>query len=194
MESRFRVNFINSLSGYKSANLIGSKSTDGVSNLAIFSSVTHLGADPALIGFISRPHSVERHTLQNIIDTKTYTINHVNQEIHEQAHQTSARYDAQTSEFLAVDLTEEYTSFPAPYVAQSKIKYGVKLREKIDIKSNNTIMIVGEIIEVIYPKDCVGHDGKLDLSVTRTCAISGLDEYHRAISLNRLEYAKSNKI
>jgi len=41
MENRYRANFINSITGYKSANLIGTVSSDGVENLAIFSSVTH---------------------------------------------------------------------------------------------------------------------------------------------------------
>jgi flavin reductase (DIM6/NTAB) family NADH-FMN oxidoreductase RutF len=43
-----RLNLINSCTGYKSANLIGTKSKDGKSNLAIFSSITHLGSDPLL--------------------------------------------------------------------------------------------------------------------------------------------------
>ena len=54
MDNRHRVNFINSLSGYKSANLIGTSSRKNEDNLAIVSSVVHLGA-PSLIGFIMRP-------------------------------------------------------------------------------------------------------------------------------------------
>ena len=44
-----RLNIINSISGIKPANLIGTSSNSGQSNLSIFSSVIHLGSDPALV-------------------------------------------------------------------------------------------------------------------------------------------------
>ena len=44
-----RVNLVNSITGYKSANLIGTQDKQGQTNLALFSSVTHLGSDPAMI-------------------------------------------------------------------------------------------------------------------------------------------------
>ena len=42
----YRLNLINSITGYKSANLIGTRSNSGEENVAIFSSITHLGAIP----------------------------------------------------------------------------------------------------------------------------------------------------
>ena len=48
-----RFNIINSITGIKPANLIGTISADGKTNLAIFSSDIHLGSNPALIGFIA---------------------------------------------------------------------------------------------------------------------------------------------
>ncbi|MCX5663448.1 MAG: flavin reductase, partial [Planctomycetota bacterium] len=77
MERNFRVNLVNSLSGYKPANLIGTLGSDGVENLAIFSSVVHLGSDPALLGFIQRPIGEQSHTYKNIIASGFFTINHV---------------------------------------------------------------------------------------------------------------------
>lgn len=93
MDQLSRVKLINSVVGYKSANLIGTVDAEGNENLSIVSSVIHLGSSPALIGFISRPHSVERHTLENIISSGYYTINAVSADIALQAHQTSARYE-----------------------------------------------------------------------------------------------------
>lgn len=69
LDTRQRAALINSLSGFKSLNLIGSISSSKITNLAIFNSVFHLGANPPLMGFIIRPDSVDRHTLQNILDT-----------------------------------------------------------------------------------------------------------------------------
>ena len=108
MEQRSRARLINSLSGFKSANLIGSQDSNGCTNLSIVSSVFHLGANPALLGMIIRPDGVPRDTLSNIKQTGSYTINHVSSDIYCKAHQTSARYDANVSEFAEVGLTEEY--------------------------------------------------------------------------------------
>ena len=116
MEKRYRAHFINSLSGYKSANLIGTIDQHGVTNLSIVSSVVHLGAEPALIAFVNRPHSVTRNTLDNIFTSKVFTINHVSENIVEDAHHTSARYPAEISEFDQTNLKEEYRSLAAPYV------------------------------------------------------------------------------
>ncbi len=102
LEDRFRARLINSLSGFKSANLIGTISDNGITNLSIVSSVFHIGANPPLVGMIIRPHSVTRDTLENIINTRQYTINQVSDRIWQQAHQCSARYDADISEFDVV--------------------------------------------------------------------------------------------
>ncbi|MFT6737257.1 MAG: flavin reductase (DIM6/NTAB) family NADH-FMN oxidoreductase RutF, partial [Kangiellaceae bacterium] len=63
LPQRTRANFINSLSGFKSANLIGTQSIEGVNNLSMVSSVFHVGANPPLIGMLIRPHTVKRDTL-----------------------------------------------------------------------------------------------------------------------------------
>ncbi|MCK7516855.1 MAG: flavin reductase family protein [Ignavibacteriales bacterium] len=68
-EKLYRTNLFNSLSGFKSANLIGTISKEGKTNLAIFSSVIHVGANPPLMGLLMRPVSVERHTYHNIKET-----------------------------------------------------------------------------------------------------------------------------
>ena len=45
MDDRYRVFFVNSLSGFKSANLIGTASPDGIHNLCMVSSVVHIGSN-----------------------------------------------------------------------------------------------------------------------------------------------------
>ena len=52
LEKRHRANLINSITGVKSANLIGTRNKEGNTNLSIVSSVVHLGSNPALIGYI----------------------------------------------------------------------------------------------------------------------------------------------
>ncbi|MEZ4904245.1 MAG: flavin reductase [Spirosomataceae bacterium] len=131
MEQRHRAAFINSLGGFKSVNLVGTKNNAGQTNLAIFNSIVHIGANPPLIGLVVRPDSAERHTLENILETSFYTLNHLNEDIYDKAHQTSARYPRAVSEFEAVRLTPSYQNdFFAPFVKESYIQIGVKLREK----------------------------------------------------------------
>ncbi len=190
-EKLYRTNFVNSLSGFKSANLIGTISKEGKTNLAIFSSVIHVGANPPAIGFLMRPVSVERHTYNNIKETNYFTINHINKEIFKKAHQTSARYDKDVSEFDECRLTPEYRdTIKAPYVKESQIKIGCRFVEELEIKFNGTIFIVGEILEVILPDDTVGGDGFVDIEKAGTIAISGLDGYHDTKRIARLSYAK----
>jgi flavin reductase (DIM6/NTAB) family NADH-FMN oxidoreductase RutF len=190
-EKQYRTNLINSLSGFKSANLIGTISKEGGTNLAIFSSVIHVGANPPLIGFLMRPVSVERHTYKNIKEINHFTVNHIGKGIFKQAHQTSARYDKDVSEFDACGLTPEYTeTLKAPYVKESKIKFGCRFIEEHQIKSNDTIFIVGKILEVIIPDDVLLNDGYVDIEKASTIAISGMDSYHEAKRISRLSYAK----
>lgn len=193
-EKFYRTNFVNSITGFKSANLIGTISSEGKTNLAIFSSVIHVGANPPLMGFLMRPVSVERHTYNNIKETGYFTINHINKEIYKQAHQTSARYDKDVSEFDECGLTPEYSEIiKAPYVKESKIKIGCRFVEQHQIKTNDTIFVVGEILEVIIPDDVLMNDGYVDIEKSDTIAISSLDSYHEAKRISRLSYAKPGR-
>ena len=93
LEKLFRANLINSCTGYKSANLIATASQDGIENVAVFSSVTHLGSNPPLLGFILRPTTIDRNTYDNIKKTQVFTVNHIHKGIIKDAHHTSAKYD-----------------------------------------------------------------------------------------------------
>lgn len=194
MEKGFRVNFINSLSGFKSSNLVGTADKDGNTNLAVFSSAVHLGADPALIGLVSRPRSVERHSVENMLETGVYTINHVHRKILAQAHQTSARYDRGISEFHAVGLTPEFRhAFAAPFVMEARLSIAMKLLECKHIEINDTEFIIGEIQEVLMREDVVQTDGYVDIEQLGTVAATGLDSYHLTERIGRLSYAKPDR-
>jgi flavin reductase (DIM6/NTAB) family NADH-FMN oxidoreductase RutF len=194
MDSRKRANFINSLTGFKSIGLIGTKGKNGIENLAIFNSFVHLGANPCLLGFISRPEAHLRHTVPNIIESQYFTVNHINEEIYKKAHQTSARYPIEVSEFETCGLNSEYKNgFYAPFVLESKIQIALEFKEIIDIKTNNSSLIVGEILSVYFPDDNLCEDGYLDLEKSGSIAGSGLDGYHKTMLLNRLDYAKSEQ-
>ena len=143
-----RLKLINSISGIRGVHLIGSKSKKNISNLAIFSSVTHLGSNPPLLSFISRPgNTITRDTLSNIKQTKHFTINSIEENIIKNAHQTSGKYNSEISEFQACNIKDQYIDqFPIPFVANSNIKIGLKFLESIIIKQNQTEIVIGEIV------------------------------------------------
>jgi flavin reductase (DIM6/NTAB) family NADH-FMN oxidoreductase RutF len=190
--SRFyRVNFINSLSGFKSASLIGTVDANGQTNLAIFSNIIHLGADPALIAFQNRPKEAAPHTIANIEATGVYTINHIQENFIAQAHQTSAKYPADVSEFAATGLTEQFISnIKAPFVAESNIKYALKLVEVLPIQHNGTFLVIGAVTDVLINETLIEADGFIAAHKNNSICSLGIDGYYTTTLLDRFSYAK----
>jgi len=187
----YRANFINSLSGFKSACLIGTRSKSGVANLAIFSNIVHLGADPALIGFINRPKAAAPDTISNIEDTGVYTMNHIHPHMIEQAHQTSAKYDSSVNEFEAVKLNMLWRDdCKAPFVQESRIQYRLSLADIIPIPRNGTFLVTGYIEAVYLAEDLIDEDGFLPLEKYESITSLGLGSYYQPQKLMSLPYAK----
>lgn len=191
LDKNYRRAFVNSLAGFRQAVLVGTQSTDGYPNLAIFNSLIHLGANPALFGLMSRPDTVQRDTLQNILDTREYTLNYVPASLYKQAHQTSARYAREVSEFERAGFTASYhSSCSAPFVEAAVVKIAMQLEETIPIQLNGTILIIGSIRQVELDDRLVEADGFVNLSAAEVLVSQGLDAYFVSQELGRLPYAK----
>lgn len=183
----YKINLINSCSGYKSANLIGSVSEDGVENVAVFSSITHIGSSPAIFGFFLRPTTVIRNTYDNIKTTGVYTINHIYDDIKEDAHHTSAKYDSSISEFDVTNLQPEYKNeFKAPFVKGVPVQLAMEFLEEYPIKANNTILVIGKVVGLYVNNTIIEDDGFINLSKAGVAAINGLDGY--AVPENRTRF------
>ena len=194
MPQRRRGRLVNSLSGFKSANLIGTASDSSRLNLCIVSSVVHLGSDPALLGVVFRP-PVDRergsHTYWNIRETGCFTINHVVAEQTLKAHQASARYPHETSEFDELGFTPVFRcGFEAPAVEESPVRIGLERADEWEIPQNRCRFVVGQIRWVEFPEKAWCTDGYLDLESLDVAALSSLDGYHRTRKMHRLAYAK----
>ncbi|AIZ63773.1 flavin oxidoreductase [Hymenobacter sp. DG25B] len=193
LEKIYRLNLVNGLPGFKPANLIGTVGATGITNLAVFSSALHLGSDPPLLGLVTRPATVPRHTYQNILSNGCYTLNHVPVALAAQAHYTSANFAEEVSEFAACGFTPLYRhNFPAPYVAESALSMGLRLREELPI-SNGTVLLVGTVEHVYLPQAGLRPDGTLDLVALGSACISGLDAYHAATEPTRFGYARAGQ-
>lgn len=191
-----RLNIINSITGIKPANLIGTISNDGKTNVAIFSSVIHLGSNPALIGFFLRPdREAGQHTLDNIKENGSYTINHIHESFIEQAHYTSAKFTRDESEFEKCALTEEFIAdYKAPFVRESTLKLGMKIVQTIPIELNGTVLIIGEVEHLIIPDAAMDDHGQIDLSQPNDVGISGLNTYYKLEKIAQFPYARPNAI
>ncbi|MCG8387197.1 MAG: flavin reductase family protein [Cytophagales bacterium] len=191
MERLYRNNLINSISGFKSANLLGSVDENGRANLAIFSSVTHFGSNPPLLGFVVRPPVVPRHTYENLKSTGYFTINHVHRDHIIRAHQTSAKYDQSVDEFEQCGFVKEMSDLhPVPYVRRAPIKIGLSFEEEYPVKANGTILVLGKIIELKALPSVIKEDGFVDLAEAGSVTINGLDSYLLPEKLARFTYAR----
>lgn len=187
----YRINLLNKLSGFKSACLIGTIDVSKNTNLAIFNSVMHIGANPFFLGFILRPTTVERHTYNNIKSTNYFTINHITSSIYNKAHQTSAKYEAGTSEFSACKLTESFVNgFKAPFVGECVVKLGLEFVEEQLIRSNNTRLIIGKVNMIVLPEDNTDVNGDIRLDLMDAVVVNGLDSYYKPYFLETLEFAR----
>lgn len=191
-DSFYRRNLINCLSGYKSLNLIGTRSKVGLTNLAPFSQVFHIGANPPLIGILFRPDTVVRHTLTNILETNFFTLNQVTSKYYKEAHWASARWEG--SEFEKTGIEPEYLNdFFAPFVEKSPLKLACKLVETQTLQVNQTILLIGSIEDIYLDENGLREDGSIDLNILDSVTVSGLDEYYVGKKLARLSYAKTDR-
>ena len=191
MEKIERLNLINSCTGYKSANLIATKSVDGNSNVAIFSSVTHLGSNPAMIGFIMRPTTVPRDTYKNIKETGFFTVNHITVNMIEDAHHTSANYEPGISEFDKTKLEEEYKNgIEIPFVKGSPVQLYCKYVNEYYIKENDTIHVIASIENLFFEEELEHKDGWLQIDKGNVVALNGLDGYCLPKLVERFQYAR----
>lgn len=190
MDKHIRIRMLNMLSGPRTAYLIGTCDKQKSTNLGIFNSVVHIGASPALLGFIMRPVHVRRDTYRNILETQSFTFNTIHPEFLEKAHGASKKFDADVSEFEVLGLTEEWHDTTiSPYVLESRLKIGLKLEELIDINSNDTKLIIGRVEHIfIEGDDIIDPDGQIRHEDLDLLVVSGLEQYYKISPFNRFKY------
>jgi len=196
LDKIFRINLINSCSGFKSANLLGTISDEGITNVAVFSSVTHLGSNPPTLGFILRPTTVPRNTHKNLKNLGYFTINHIWEAIFEDAHHTSAKYPDDISEFDMTNLEPEFKgNFKAPFVKNAPVQMAMKFVEEIFVPSNDVMLVVAQIEELYVKDELLQKDGLINLSKGNVVTINGLDTYAVPKFKKQLSYQrpKENK-
>lgn len=191
LEQRFRATLLNSLAGVRPAVLVGTRDLLGQDNLAVFNSGIHIGADPALYGLLFRPSTVERHTLENILTTGSYSVNYMPASLADKVHQTSAKYPRNESEFAATGLTpQREPSFVAPRVGEAVVSMLLALDSVTPIPANGTSLVIGRIEKLLIPDNQVASDGYVSFQQADILCSAGLDAYYRGMEIGRLRYAR----
>lgn len=196
LDSRVRAALINSLPSVKPALLLGTQSANGQTNLCVINSCFHVGANPALLGFILRPNpdGVERHSLDNILTSQQMTLNAITDSMVSRAHHTSARFPRNVSEFDACGFAASYRAgIKAPFVSESPLKIGLKLAEHQLLVINRTHLMIGAIDYLEFTDSAWREDGSLDVATMGIVGSVGLDSYHSIGEGRRFAYAKADR-
>jgi flavin reductase (DIM6/NTAB) family NADH-FMN oxidoreductase RutF len=196
LERFYRIALVNSLAGGKALVLVGTQDENGKPNLAPFNSLVHVGAKPPLLGLVFRPLTEHvGQTWKNLVATGACTLNAVHAGIREAAHQCSAKYPVGASEFAATGLTPleqhwpDARPFPAPFVAESRVRLGCTLVESHPIRANGTRFAVLAVQSIAVPESALGEDGFVDPAATGSLSAVGLDGYAPLGAVGRLPYA-----
>ena len=95
------------------------------------------------------------------------------------------------SEFDVTGLTEQYLNdFQAPFVKESHVKMAMRFVEEHKIKTNETLLVVGEICDLYVEDDLLEEDGFVNLSKGKIASINGLDGYSIATEPTRYGYQR----
>jgi flavin reductase (DIM6/NTAB) family NADH-FMN oxidoreductase RutF len=189
-ETRFRANLIQTALGFKAVMLLGTQNMDGINNLAIFNNLIHISANPPVIGVQFRPANMERHTLENLLSNGYFSLNQIPESHWKEAHQTSAKYDAETSEFDACGFTSEfYNNLPAPMVAESPLSMVLKFQEQIPLGTTGVTLVLGQI-EYLKSNTAPLPDGFIEPTANNIITSAGADGYYKAQKKGRLSYAR----
>lgn len=194
MDRLYRTQLVNSLWGFRPLTLLGTADKSENPNLTIVNNILHIGANPPLAGILFRPPVVDRHSLENILETGFFSLNHITNSFYKKAHQSSAKYDRAKSEFEATGLEEEYKDgIIVPFVKESPVKVLLELVERKDIELNGTVLIIGKVIEIFLDEKILSKDGFIAHEKAGVITGAGLDAYYETKLLSRLKYARPNQ-
>ncbi len=186
-----RLNLINSVTGYKSADLIGTISSENILNVAVISSVTHLGSNPPLLGFMIRPMpTAPKDTYKNIKDNEYFTVNSITKTMIADAHHTSANYQAEISEFDKTNLQPEFLdNLKVPFVKGSPVRLLCKYLNEYEIVENGCIHLIASIEKIFIEDELLQDDFSVRLDLGEIVTVNGVDGYALPKLIYRFNYA-----
>ncbi len=129
---------------------IGSRSPDGVNNLAPYSFFNGVAASPPTVMFAptGQPHA-RKDTLANVRATEVFTVNIVDYSLGPAMNTTSGTYPDDVDEFEIAGLTvREAEAIDAPIVAEAPASFECRLMQIVDIGGPpmGSSVVFGEVL------------------------------------------------
>lgn len=162
---------------------IGTRSADGLRNLAPYSFFNAISDRPKLVMFSSMGH---KHSVANIEETGVFTTSLVGAELTQQMNISSAAVGADVDEFVLAGLTPgEGRLVAAPYVAEAYAVLECRMTEIIRPKTLSvpceSYVVFGEVVGIHIDEAAITN-GRLDMSIVRPLARMGYMDYSEASS------------
>jgi len=144
----------------------GTRSKEGVDNLAPFSFYNAFSSTPPILGFspIPRLDGRKKDTLQNVIDTKCFTLNCVSHHLVKQMSKTAALLEPEEDEFEYAELEAvDAINVNAPFVKEALLVFECELQQIVSFgdQEGSGNLILGEI-KYINIDDSIYNDGYVD--------------------------------
>jgi len=129
---------------------IGTRSTDGVNNLAPYSFFNGVAASPPTVMFAptGQPRA-RKDTLSNVRETGVFTVNIVNFDLGPAMNDTAATHPADVDEFEAAGLVvREAEAIDAPCVAEAPATFECKVMQIVEIGDGPmaSSVVFGEVL------------------------------------------------
>lgn len=133
---------------------VGTRSADGVDNVAPHSFFTMVSNNPPILVFGS---SGRKDTLTNVEATGCFTVSIVDRALAQAANQTSAPYESHVDEFIAAGLSKEAgVVVAAPRVADSPAVFECEL-ERI-VPAGDGFTVFGTVVQMAVAEDVLVTD------------------------------------
>lgn len=144
----------------------GTRSKDGINNLAPFSFYNAFSSTPPIVGFspIPRLDGRRKDTLQNVMDSKCFTLSCVSYKLVQQMSKSSALLEPEEDEFDYAGLEPaEAVTIKAPYVKDALLVFECELNQIISFGDQEGAgnLILGQI-KYIKIDDDIYNDGYVD--------------------------------
>jgi flavin reductase (DIM6/NTAB) family NADH-FMN oxidoreductase RutF len=167
---------------------ISTVSTGGASNLAPFSCFTFVSTDPPMIGFNCGLRDGQRKdTARNILETREFVVNVVDEPLLDQMHQSAADYPPDISEMELLRVPCVASDLVSPLrIASSPVSMECHLDQVVSFGISGSEFFVGEI-KIFHIRDGLLSNGKVDSEELRPVARLGGPVYGKIGEVLRLQ-------
>lgn len=137
---------------------VGTRSKDGINNLAPFSFYNAFSSTPPIVGFstIPRLDGRKKDSLQNVLDNGCFTLSAVSHKLVPQMSKSAALLEPEEDEFAYAGLTPaEAEKVNAPYVKEAQLVFECTLNQVIsfgDVEGAGNL-VLGQIINIRIDDD-----------------------------------------